>query len=247
MTVVRTEVDDRVAVVTLDRPEARNALNGELLRALPETMARADADDAVDVIVVTGADPAFCAGIDLKELQATGAEFFRQGGVGRPWARTVKPVVGAVNGPAVTGGLEIALHCDFLIASERARFADTHARVGLLPGWGLTVLLPQAVGARKAKEMSLTGNWVPADEALLFGLVNKVVPHDDLLPTAVALARDIAAGDPRAVRALLASYERVTAVDPERGFALEAEAARAWNPARAGSTTGLAAVRPDAR
>jgi len=245
MTVIRTQVDDRVAVVTLDRPEARNALNGELLRAIPEAMARADADPDVDVIVLTGADPAFCAGIDLKELQETGGEFFRQGGVGRPWLRTTKPVIGAVNGPAVTGGLEIALHCDFLVASDRARFADTHARVGLLPGWGLTVLLPQAIGARKAKEMSFTGNFVAADEALLFGLVNKVVPHDDLLPTAIALARDIAGGDARAVRALLASYERILAVDPERGLALEAEAARAWNPARAGSTGGLAAVRRD--
>ncbi|MDQ3757137.1 MAG: enoyl-CoA hydratase [Actinomycetota bacterium] len=247
MTVIRTDIEDRVAVLTLDRPEARNALNGELLRALPETIARADADPEVDVIVVTGADPAFCAGIDLKELQAGGLDFFRQGGVGRPWARTTKPVIGAVNGPAVTGGLEIALHCDFLVASDRARFADTHARVGLLPGWGLTVLLPQAVGARKAKEMSLTGRWLPADEALLFGLVNKVVSHEELLPTTTAIAREIASGDGRAVRALLASYDRVLAVEPERGFALEAEAARAWNPARAGSTAGLAAVRPDAR
>jgi len=247
VTVVRTDIDDRVAVVTLDRPESRNALNGELLRAIPEAMARADADDAVDVIVLTGADPAFCAGIDLKELEAGGLDFFRQGGVGRPWARTTKPVVGAVNGPAVTGGLEIALHCDFLVASDRASFADTHARVGLLPGWGLTVLLPQAVGARKAKEMSLTGNFLSAEEALLFGLVNKVVPHDELLPTATALAHDIASGDARAVRALLASYERVLAVDPERGLALEAEAARAWNPSRAGSTAGLAAVRRDGR
>lgn len=247
MTVIRTEIDDRVAVVTLDRPEARNALNAELLRALPEAMARVDADDAVDVIVLTGADPAFCAGIDLKELQAGGNDFFRHGGVGRPWPRTMKPVIGAINGPAATGGLEIALHCDFLVASDRARFADTHARVGLLPGWGMSVLLPQAVGARKAREMSFTGRWLPADEALLFGLVNQVVPHEELLPTALRIAREIADNDPRAVRALLASYERILAVDPERGLTLEAEAARAWNPARAGSTGGLAAVRRDGR
>lgn len=244
---IRTEVDGGVAVVILDRPEARNALSSELLDALPKAMAAVDADDSVDAIVLTGADPAFCAGLDLKELQSGDMDFFRHGGVGRPWARTAKPVIGAVNGPAATGGLEIVLHCDFLVASERARFADTHARVGILPGWGLTVLLPQAVGARKAKEMSLTGNWVDAAEALAFGLVNRVVPHDELLPTAIGLARDVAGNDAEAVRALLASYERVLATTAAEGYELEAQAARAWNPVRAGSTKGLAAVRRDAR
>src|SRR3984957_14663804 len=106
-----------------------------------------------------------------------------------------KPVVGAINGPAVTGGLELALQCDFLIASERARFADTHARVGVMPGWGLTVLLPQAIGLRRAKEMSLTGNYMDAAEALAVGLVNRIVTHDELLPTALALGRDIVSND----------------------------------------------------
>lgn len=137
-------------------------------------------------------------------------------------------MIGAVNGAAVTGGLEVALTCDFLVASERARFADTHARVGILPGWGLTVLLPQAVGLRKAKEMSTTGNFVTAEEAWRFGLVNRLVAHDDLLPTAIGLARDIASNDSETTQALLASYERIAALTTAEGLRLEADAQRTW-------------------
>src|SRR5687767_9402453 len=207
MGVLLTDVADGVAVLTLNRPERRNALNGELTRALREGMAAADDDDAVAVIVLTGADPAFCAGVDLTDLGGGGGGRSARGRFtpgsasepGRPWARTAKPVIGAVNGPAVTGGFELALQCDFLIASERAAFGDTHARVGLLPGWGLSVLLPQAIGVRRAKEMSLTGNFMDADEALNFGLVNRVVPHADLLPVTHAVAVDIAGNDQVAV------------------------------------------------
>ena len=99
------------------------------------------------------------------------------------------PVIGAINGVAITGGFEVALACDFLVASERARFADTHARVGIMPGWGLTVALPEAIGLRRAKEMSTTGNFVDAETALAWGLVNHVVPHDELLPFARKLSR----------------------------------------------------------
>lgn len=225
--VIRLEVDDAIAVVTLNRPDARNALNSELMRALRDTMAEADERNDIAAIVLTGADPAFCAGLDLKQLGGDG-DNYRGTGSGRPWPRTTKPVIGAVNGAAVTGGLELALTCDFLVASERARFADTHARVGILPGWGLTVLLPQAVGLRKAKEMSMTGNFVTADEALAFGLVNRVVDHDDLLPTAIGLARDIASNDAEAAQALLASYERIAALTTAEGLRLEADAQRVW-------------------
>ncbi len=135
--------------------------------------------------VLTGADQAFCADLDLQELGSTAANLSSGQPVetqghrrGAPWPVMTKPVIGAINGAAVTGGLEVALQCDFLIASERAGFADTHARVGVMPAWGLTVLLPQAIGLRRAKEMSLTGNFVGATEALALGLVNRgVVPH----------------------------------------------------------------------
>jgi enoyl-CoA hydratase len=224
---------DGVATVTLNRPEARNALNSDLLRGLYDALVDLEGDDSVAVVIITGTDPAFCAGLDLKELGATGGNLRGSASGGReragaPWPELSKPLIGAVNGVAVTGGFELALNCDFLIASERARFGDTHARVGLLPGWGLSVLLPQAIGVRRAKEMSLTGNFMDADEALNFGLVNRVVPHDELLPVARQVAADIAGNDQRAVRALLDEYKRVTATTVSEGLRIEAELARGW-------------------
>lgn len=223
------ETDQRVAVVTLNRPEARNALNNELRRAMPEVLSSLDADDSVDVIVLTGADPAFCAGLDLKEIGAGRAEFgdpmvARRG----PVPALVKPLIGAINGPAVTGGFEVALNCDFLIASERARFADTHTRVGVMPGWGLSVLLPQAIGVRRARQMSLTGNYIDAHTALAWGLVNEVVPHEQLLDRCRQIASDVASNDPEGVRYLLETYEQVTAATSGDAWEVEAKRAREW-------------------
>src|ERR671923_1231543 len=193
---VLSETSDRVSTLTLNRPEARNALSSELQRALAIALAAAESDDDVDAVVLTGADPAFCAGLDLRELGTTAANLVggRDDENRSPftvlWTMT-KPVIGAINGPAVTGGFELALGCDFLVASERATFGDTHARVGVTPGGGMSVFLPQTVGLRKAKEMSLTGNFIDAREAFALRLVNRVVPHDELLPTARKLAADI--------------------------------------------------------
>ena len=145
--------DDGYAVVTLHRPEARNALNAALRAELHRVLRDLDGDESVAAVVLTGSDPAFCAGLDLKELAAS-PESLRGGfddaaDLRRPVPTMTKPLIGAVNGVAVTGGFELALACDFLVASEHARFADTHARVGIMPGWGLSVLLPQAVGVRR--------------------------------------------------------------------------------------------------
>ena len=230
--VVLVDRADGVALVTLNRPEARNALNVELLRALPAAMTELDADDDVAVVILTGADPAFCAGLDLKELGSSGDNLSGggQGVAATPFpADMSKPVIGAVNGPTVTGGLELALHCDFLIASELARFGDTHARVGVVPGWGLSVLLPQAVGVRRAKEMSLTGRFLTAQEAQACGLVNHVVPHDQLLPAARALATDIVGADQDAARALLAEYKQTSATTVTDGLEIEARLFRDWS------------------
>ena len=231
--VLLVDINDGIAVVTLNRPDARNALSSDLLRAMGEAFASLEVDDAVDVVIVTGADPAFCAGLDLRELGSTGGNIRggasgERGESGAPWPPLSKPLIGAVNGPAVTGGFELALQCDFLIASERARFGDTHARVGLLPGWGLSVLLPQAIGVRRAREMSLTGNFMDAAEALQFGLVNRVVPHDELLPTTRSIAADIVGNDRAAVRALLDEYKRVTSTTVAEGLRIESEIARGW-------------------
>jgi enoyl-CoA hydratase len=230
---VLVETDERVRTVTLNRPEARNALNSELQRASAGALADAEADDDVDVVILTGADPAFCAGLDLRELGSTAANLV--GSADEPivspftvlWAMT-KPVIGAINGPTVTGGFELALACDFLIASERATFADTHARVGVTPGGGMSVFLPQSVGLRKAKEISLTGNFVGAADALRLGLVNHVVPHDALLPTARRLAGDIAGNDQVAVRNLKRLYDRGSKLSVGDAIALEQEVFRAF-------------------
>ncbi len=145
-----------------------------------------------------------------------------------PFGQVSTPIIGAINGPAVTGGLELALACDMLLASTRATFADTHARVGIMPGWGMSVLLPAAVGQRRAVQMSLSGNYVDADTALAWGLVNAVVPHDQLLATAVALAGDIAGADPAAVGQLLALYRRTTSATTDQAWDIEAATSRAW-------------------
>jgi enoyl-CoA hydratase len=222
------DVDERIVTITLNRPDARNALSSEMLRQLPEAIARAEHDDDVDVIVLTGSDPAFCAGLDLKELGSTGANLGstsanRERG---PFPRLTKPLIGAINGVAITGGFELALNCDFLIASEHAKFGDTHSRVGVMPGWGLTVLLPQAIGVRRAREMSFTGNFMLADEALAFGLVNHVVPHAELLAFTRQIARDICGNEQDGVRQIRSTYEAIATDDD--AWESEARDGRAW-------------------
>ncbi|HET9876938.1 MAG TPA: enoyl-CoA hydratase [Mycobacterium sp.] len=215
---------DRVQTLTLNRPQARNALSTELRQRFFAALADADADDGVDVVILTGSDPVFCAGLDLKELGTSTA----LPDISPRWPPMAKPVIGAINGAAVTGGLELTLYCDILIASERARFADTHARVGLLPTWGLSVRLPQRVGVGLARRMSLTGDYLSADEALRAGLVTEVVPHDQLLPAASAVAASIVGNNRAAVRALLGSYHRIDESQTAAGLWLEAVAAKQW-------------------
>ncbi len=223
--------DGAVRTLRLHRPEARNALTAALIRDLGEALRAAEADVGVAAVVVTGTDPAFCAGLDLKELGASGANVALAGHDADPWQvlrRMTKPVIGAINGPAVTGGLELALGCDFVVASERAVFADTHARVGAMPGGGMTPLLQQAVGLRKALEMSLTGNFVDAAEALRIGLVNEVVPHAELAGRAARLAADIAGCNPALVRKLKATYREAAATTVDEAWNVERREFRAW-------------------
>ncbi|MBV8790188.1 MAG: enoyl-CoA hydratase [Mycobacterium sp.] len=214
--------DERVRTLTLNRPQSRNALSSALRDQFFAALADADSDDDVHVVILTGADPVFCAGLDLKELGGQSA----LPDISPRWPAMSTPVIGAINGAAVTGGLELALYCDILIASENARFADTHARVGLLPTWGLTVRLPQKVGVGLARRMSLTGDYLSAEDALRAGLVTEVVPHNQLLSAARQVATSIVGNNQSAVRALLASYHRIDETHSSSGLWLEATAAR---------------------
>jgi enoyl-CoA hydratase len=184
----------------------RNAVNVELATAL--TQAMTSFGDA-RCVVLTGADPAFCAGLDLRNL---GVEHLSEL---PPFIDAVAhspiPVIAAVNGPAVTGGFELALACDFIVASERASFADTHVRVGVYPG-PVLVDLPRRVGMARAREMSMTGNFVDADTALRIGLANHVVPHADLLPFALSLARAIAEQQPLMIGAMRRDWDETGAL-----------------------------------
>jgi len=229
--VLLIDTEDRVRTLTLNRPQARNALSSELRKRFFQALRDAEADDDVDVVILTGADPVFCAGLDLKEL----GDSSQLPDISPQWPPMTKPVIGAINGAAVTGGLEFALYCDILIASEQARFADTHARVGLLPTWGLSVRLPQKVGVGLARRMSLTGDYLSATDALRAGLVTEVVPHEDLLPTARKVAASIVGNNQKAVRALLASYHRIDAEQTDAGLWIEATSAKQWMNAATGN------------
>lgn len=189
------ETRQNAALITLNRPERRNSINQALLAGLYEGLEKAQKDDSVRAVVLTGNGKSFCAGIDLSVIGTDNLFDPRGDGVDLPeaFAACKKPVIGAVNGHAITGGFEIALQCDFLIASEQASFADTHLKVGIHPGWGMTQLLRQAVGVRMAKQISLTAQFVPAAEALRIGLVNEVVSAEQLVPRAIEIAGQIAA------------------------------------------------------
>ncbi len=242
------------AVLTLNRPQAMNALSKALMTALAEAVDRLAADPAVRVLILTGAGRAFSAGLDLKEIGAgngsLGSRPAAEGSLGsRPAAegslgetdgkpagdpvaalgRFPGPVIGAINGAAVTGGFELALACDVLLASTQARFADTHARIGVAPGWGLSQKLSRAIGPYRAREVSFTGNWVSAEQAAAWGFVNRVLPPEGLLAAARALATDMLGTLP----AMLLRYKAVIndgyAVTYSDGLALEKTRARAFN------------------
>jgi enoyl-CoA hydratase len=211
-------------LLTLNRPERRNALNSELLRALEGAFAEAESSPEVDLIILTGSDPSFCGGVDLRELEERG----RAPEMGDPLAGLSKPLIGAINGPAITGGLELALMCDLRLASEKATFGDTHGRVGLVPGWGAMARLPIAVGVSRAAEMLLSGRVVDAQEALTFGLVNEVVAHADLLSRALALADAVLQSEQGAVRVMLAQLREGAGASLAEGLAMERRSADAW-------------------
>jgi enoyl-CoA hydratase len=198
---VLVERRGKVVLLTLNRPERRNAINVALSQAFCDAVAAAQ--DA-GCIVVTGSDPAFCAGLDLKNLgteKLSGLPSYASA-----LRKSQVPLIAAVNGAAVTGGFEIALGCDFIVASERAVFADTHVRVGVYPG-PVLVDLPRRIGMAWAREMSMTGNFVDAATAQRIGLANHVKPHAEVVPFALSLADAICDVDSKMIRAMRADWD----------------------------------------
>jgi len=195
---IRVQKSAGIATITLNRPDALNALSKALREQICLTFIALAEDRDVEVAILTGAGRAFTVGLDLKELGGEIAEPESNSSLdlSDAVAQFKRPIIGAINGYAITGGFELALMCDFLIASSEARFADTHARVGVVPGWGLSQRLPRLIGINRAKELSLTGNFLDAETAYDWGLVNRVVPPDELLPTCRQLASDITSTEP---------------------------------------------------
>jgi enoyl-CoA hydratase len=230
--VVLVEKSEGIATVTLNRPNAMNALSRALRHAIVRTFTELRSDPDAGVVIFTGAGRAFCAGLDLKELSSeTGTPDEAAAAVtGTDIVQALtafnRPIIGAINGFAITGGFELALACDVLIASTAARFADTHARVGVLPGWGLSQKLPRLIGIYRAKELSLTGNYLSAEQAEGWGLVNRVVPPEELLPACRALAKDMLSCVPDVMLAYKRVIDAGYAATLNEGLRIEADASR---------------------
>jgi enoyl-CoA hydratase len=244
--VLLIEENDGIAELTLNRPAKKNALSRELRKALVSAFYDLAGRRRPPVVILTGAGDAFTAGLDLKELAVTGisnasGEDPPEVDIARQMAAYPAPIIGAVGGVAVTGGFEIALACDLIIASTNARFADTHARVGILPGWGLSQRLPRLIGIVRAKELSLTGNYIDAEQAERWGLVNRVVAPENLMAACRALAADMASCEPE----VMLAYKRV--IDDGFGMnfaaAMNMESERSKEHARTVSAEDIAARR----
>ena len=223
-----------IALIEMNRPDSYNALNVAMLAGLEEALAVVAADDSVVSVVLTGRGKAFSVGVDLKEL-ASGNGLMAGDNLG-PGSSTMKcfsdchkPIIGAVNGFAVTGGFEIALACDFLYAADTARFADTHARVGLIPGWGLSQKLPRLVGINRARELSFSGNYFSAAQAQDWGLVNAVYPANELLEASLDIAHQVATCLPDALYQVKAMMNEGWEMPLGEGLAMEGERSNRYN------------------
>jgi enoyl-CoA hydratase len=237
--ILRVEHDGGVAVVTLNRGKQLNALSVALRREIVAAMRSLAADPGVKVIILTGSGRAFSAGVDLKEAGATG---FALGtgdkavdagdiNLAAAFAACPQPIIGAINGFAITGGFELALMCDLLLASSEARFADTHGRVGLMPVWGLSQKLQRIIGPGRAKELSFSGNFLDAATAERWGLVNRVLAPEELMPAARKLAAEMAQVDGALLRKMKAVMEEGAAMPLPEALKLEIHVGNAHNAA----------------
>lgn len=237
---------DGYAIVAFNRPDRFNALVPEMLAAFEEVMAELDADPGVSVAVLTGRGRAFCAGLDVSVLETRGPSAFAGFNPAATIAAWKGPVIAAINGAAATGGFEITVACDIILAGESGRFVDTHSRVGLLPGWGLSARLHRAIGIYRAKELEMTGRSLPAREAEAWGLVNHVVPDERLLAEARALAASIVAGAPGMPSAMKHLIDGVSRLSLAEALEFERETSAA-GPGQTSAELDFTAFRSNRR
>ncbi|MCP4850175.1 MAG: crotonase/enoyl-CoA hydratase family protein [Actinomycetia bacterium] len=225
---VHFEIRDRVAVITLDRPEARNAVDHQLAVDLQSAIDKLEADDSLWVGVIAGAGPAFCAGADLKAVASGKADLAtdRGGFAGIVRRERTKPIIAAVEGPALAGGFEIVLACDLVVAGSNARFGIPEVKRSLIANAGGLIRLPRAIPRNLAMEMALTGDPISAETAHHHGVVNRLVEAGGALDSAIALASEISANAPLAVRASRQVIIEGALLDDDEAFALSAEVAR---------------------
>lgn len=225
------DIRDRIALVTLNRPEQMNAFSRELRNNFHRALNNLNDDVNVGVIILTGAGPkAFSAGVDLKELDSAPLQAEEMGvdcQVMQAFAELQKPTIAAINGYAVAGGLEVAINCDILVASSNARFADTHARVGVVPAWGVTQNLAMLIGPMRARYMSFTGNYIDAMTAKEWGLVLEVVSYEDLVPHCLRLAKEILSCDAKTLGAMRTAMHVGLTQSIQQGLNIEAKLAKA--------------------
>jgi enoyl-CoA hydratase len=229
MNTLKIDIQGPLAVVTINREKALNALSSEVMRELIETACDLDGKAEVRVVCVTGAGKAFVAGADISEMQelapAAAQAFAEQGGkLGDAIEKSSKVWVAAVNGFALGGGCELALACDFIYASDKAKFGQPEVKLGVIPGFGGTQRLSRRVGVAKAKELCFTGDIIDAAEALRIGLADTVVPADELLAKVTALATRIAANGPLAIAACKRVIHQGQSMTLEASLALEQRA-----------------------
>ena len=218
------EKEENIAIITFNRPEAMTALNNQTRAEFRAAIDDVSSDDEVKVLILTGSGKAFVAGSDIKEFNATtpfAAHNIRR--LGEMVEQLGKPVIAAVNGFCLGGGNEIAMGCDIIIASEKAKFGQTEINIGIIPGGGGTQRLPRLIGVCRAKELIYTGDIIRAEEADRLGLVNRVVPMDELMPAAKELAKKIASKSAAALKLAKTAINRGMQTNLESGLKYEYE------------------------
>jgi len=218
------EKEDGIAIITFNRPDARNAVNNQVRAEFTAAIAEVEADNDIRVLILTGSGKAFASGVDIKEFsQTTPYHAHNLYRLGERVEKLPKPVIAAVNGFCLGGGYEIAQGCDIIIASEKAKFGHPEINIGIIPGGGGTQRLPRLIGSYRAKELIFTGDIITAEDAFRLGMINRVVPEDQLMPTAKDMAKKIAAKSPAALKLAKQAINYAMQTNLESGLKYEYE------------------------